>query len=562
MSFPHATAWLAALSVAVSTLYSASPCATAGQEPAKYIVLGAASDPKTFNPMLAQETSSTEILEFLFEGLTRFNPRTGAIDPALAERWETSADGLQWTFFLRKDARWSDGTAFSSDDVLFTFDLLYNPAILAAARDVFTFEGKPIKVEKKDDHTVIFTLPVPFAPFLLALGFSILPKHLLQEKLDSGAFQNSWGIDTDLKRIAGTGPFRFKSYRAGERVELEKNPFYWRKGPGGKSLPRLDKIIFLIIPSPEGRLLKFMEGETDAYGVTGLDYPVLSPKQEKLGFTLFRTGPGMGSNFIAFNQSSADPQKKALFGDPEFRRAVALSLDRQNMIDIILNRLGEKQCSPVSPSTPHFFNAEVPCHDYDPAGARSLLESRGFADRNGDGILETLDGKPLEFVLYTNADNPERVSIAQMAREDMHRAGIKVHLSVIEFNSLVTRLLVSRDWDAVLIGFTGSSEPHFGANVWKVDGRLHFWNTFENAKLNPSEARIDQIFSEAVRTIDTSARIRLYREWQAIAAKELPHIYTIMPEVIYAVNNRLLHVEPTVLGGIFYNIEELDVKRA
>lgn len=525
----------------------------------KTLVLAASAEPKTFNPILAQETSSTEVIQFLFDGLTWQDPRTGEVRGALAEKWETSPDGLVWTFFLRRGVKWSDGAEFTADDVTFTFDLIYNPSIIAAARDIFTLEGKSIAVRKIDPYTVQFTLPVPFAPFLIALGHPILPAHRLRPRLVAGTFPSSWGIDARLDEIAGTGPFRLRRYRPGEELELERNPYYWKTGSQGQRLPLIDGVEFLIIPSPEGRLLKFIEGETDAYAVGGLDFPVLSPRRKKLGFTLYRTGPGMGSSFLAFNLSDKDAGKKSLFNLLEFRRAVALALDRRNMIDIVENGLGEKQCSPLSPSTPFFYNPETPCLDYDPAEAVNILASLGFRDRNGDGILEDADGKPLEFVLYTNADNPERVSIAQMIRQDLERVGVRVHLSVLEFNALVSKLLVTKDWEAVLIGFTGSSDPHFGANVWKIGSSLHFWQSPEDAKSDASAVRIDEIFAEAVKCLEPEKRKTLYNEWQTIAARELPHIYTVLPEVIYAVRDRVKNVQPTVLGGIFYNIEEIDL---
>ena len=230
----------------------------------KTLVLSLAADPKSFNEMVAQETSTTEVTGFLFEGLTRLNTETGEAEARLAESWETSADGLVWTFHLRPGVLWFDGAPFGSRDVVFTFrDLIYNPSVLAAARDIFTLDGKPIRVEAPDEHTVRFTLPRPFAPFLLALGQSIFPEHALKQTVVSGHFSSTWGVNADPSTILGTGPFRLKKYVAGERVELIRNEQYWQRDEKGSQLPHLDRILMLIVPSPEGRLLKFLVGETD-----------------------------------------------------------------------------------------------------------------------------------------------------------------------------------------------------------------------------------------------------------------------------------------------------------
>src|SRR3989338_1619013 len=145
------------------------------------LVLSTTSDPRSFNSIIAQETSTTEITSLIFEGLTRTNGITLEVEPHLAERWEVSEGGMVWIFHLRHSVVWSDGHPFGADDVVFTFnDLIYNDKIPTSARDAFTVEGKIFKVEKIDEHTVRFELPVRFAPFLRGMGQAILHKHKLE----------------------------------------------------------------------------------------------------------------------------------------------------------------------------------------------------------------------------------------------------------------------------------------------------------------------------------------------------------------------------------------------
>src|SRR3989338_7315726 len=145
------------------------------------LVFSTISDPKSFNDIIAKETSTTLVTNHIFEGLTMTNAFTTKVEPHLAERWEVSEDGLRWTFHLRRDVLWSDGQPFGADDVVFTFnDLIYNPDIPSSARDIFTLDGREFKVERIDEHTVRFELPVRFAPFLRGMGQAILHKHKLE----------------------------------------------------------------------------------------------------------------------------------------------------------------------------------------------------------------------------------------------------------------------------------------------------------------------------------------------------------------------------------------------
>ena len=173
------------------------------------LVLATTSDPKSFNDIIAKETSTTEITGYMFEGLTRLNAFTLKVEGQLAQSWDVSPDGLQWTFHLRRGVQWFDGVPFTAADVVFTVnDLIYNPNIPSSSKDIFTINDQPFKVEKLDDYTVKFTLPLKFAPFLRAMSQSILPQHKLKKSVEEGHFNHTWGIDADPQEIIGTGPFR------------------------------------------------------------------------------------------------------------------------------------------------------------------------------------------------------------------------------------------------------------------------------------------------------------------------------------------------------------------
>ena len=276
------------------------------------LVISSISDPKSFNPILAKETSTTMVTNYIFEGLTTSNGITTEVEPNLARSWELDKTGLKWIFHLRQDVKWFDGHPFTADDVVFTFQkLIYNPDIPNSARDIFTIEGKIFQVEKKDQFTVKFTLPVKFAPFLRSMSQEILPQHVLEKVVKEGKFNSFWGLNTlqDKIEVVGTGPFKLKKYLAGQQVVLERNPLYWRKDQKSNRLPYLRRIVILIVQSQDTALLKFKEGELDYYSLRGSDYPLLKPEERGGNFTVYNTGPAFGTNFLVFNQNRGkDPE--------------------------------------------------------------------------------------------------------------------------------------------------------------------------------------------------------------------------------------------------------------
>ncbi len=517
------------------------------------------SDPKTFNDIVAQETSSSAVTSLIFEGLTSSDPLTLKVIPHLARSWETSPDGLSWVFYLRDDVFWSDGVKFTADDVVFTFnDLIYNDQIPSSSRDVFTVDGKIFKVEKIDDLTVKFTLPVKFAPFLRGMGQAILPKHCLVQHVEKKQFAFTWGIDTKPADIVGTGPFKLTQYRLGERLVFERNDKYWKKSAEGDALPYLDKIIMLIIPNPDTAILKFMDGELDYLSVKGVDYPLLKPQERFKGFTIYKAGANFGSNFVVFNLNPQASPKARWFSDLRFRQAVAHAIDKAQIIDIVNNGFGVPQDGPMSPSSGYFYNPNVQAYEYDLNKARGLLAQAGFV--NQGGVLKDKEGVPVEFNLYTNASADDRVQMATMIRHDLAQLGMKVNFLPLEFNSLVAKLTSTYEWEAVILGLTGGIEPHFGQNVWHSSGGLHMWHPKQKAAATEWEARIDAIYTKGVQELDEVKRKALYDEAQLIASEQVPLIYTVLGINMYAIRNKFGNVKPTAYSGALHNLDEIYIK--
>ncbi|MBU1862545.1 MAG: ABC transporter substrate-binding protein [Candidatus Omnitrophica bacterium] len=532
------------------------------------LVLSTTTDPKTFNPIVAQETSSTQILNHLFEGLTTIDPLSGEVIPHLAEQWTRNTDGTIWTFSLRQDVRWSDGRPFTARDVFFTFnELIYNPDIITPLKSIFTIDGKNIELSVIDEHTIRFILPSPFAPFLRSLGVSIMPKHVLESAVKNNTFNESWNIQTPLKEIVGTGVFTLARYKPGEKIVLRKNPYYWKKDSDNNRLPYLDEIVFLIIQSQDIALLKFKNGEIDVYGLRGIDYPWLKPLERKEGFTLYHLGPTMSRFFLTFNQNKGinphtskpyvTPVKLKWFTNRNFRKAIAHSINKRAIIDLVYNGLAIDHNTTMSPSSGFFYNPQVTAYDFDLEKARQLLREEGIRDQNNDGILEDSEGNPISFNLFISSGSQQGTQLANLIRKDLSSLGVDVNLIQMEFNTLANKIFFTYDWDTMLMGMTGGVEPHFGANVWFSSGPFHMWYPRQTEATMPWETRIDEIFRKGVQELDEEKRKVLYDEWQRIVAEEVPVIYTVIPLQITGVHDRLGNVKPMPLGGVLHNVEEI-----
>ena len=527
------------------------------------------SEPLTLNLAISTDSSSSGLLGYLYDGLTETSWLTDEVEPSLAESWERSDDGLTWTFQLRRDVTWHDGEPFTASDVDFTFNrIIYNDDIPARSRAAFEFryldeasgewEESPMTVTALDDYTVQCVLPVPFATFLRSMGTAIYPRHILEKHVDDGTFTETWDINTDPSEIIGTGPLTIGSYLPGERVVLERYPNYWLKDDAGNSLPYLDELVRVVVPDFESELASFKAGEADVHGVLGEELAGLEPLQEEGNFTIYRRGPAFGTTFMGFNMNpgmSADsgepyiaPEKLRWFQNTEFRQAVAHSIDKATIIDEVQHGVGYPQWSSISPATGDFHNPDVRKYAFDLEEANEILDSLGWTDTNGDGVREDDEGNEIAFSLVTNGDNSVRAEVGRLISENMKEIGLDVEYKLIEFGDLVTQLTATYDWEAMIIGFTGGTDPHGGITFWHSGESLHLWYPNQPSPATEWEAEIDELYVKASQELDRETRVGYYHRAQELAAENVPVIYTTLSERISAVRNVFGNSTPTLYG--------------
>lgn len=547
------------------------------------LVFSVISEPKTFNYVLSNEASS--VFGYIYEGLTTEDGLTGEIIPSLAESWQISPDGLQIVFTLREGLQWSDGEPLTVDDVVFTYnDLYFNEAIPTAIRDIMRIgeSGALPTVRKLDDRRVEFTIPEPFAPFLRNTGLAILPAHALKQSVETKdaegnpLFLSTWNTETPTDQIIGNGPYLLASYSPGQRVIFRRNPYYWRKDDQGNAQPYINELVWQVVESTDSALVQFRSGGLDIISVSPDYFSLMKREESKSDFTIYNGGPASGTTYLTFNlnrgsrngQPLVDPVQSRWFNQLEFRQAVAYAIDRDRMLNNIFRGLGAPQNSPISVQSPYYLSPEegLPVYDYNPEKAKELLRSAGF-QYNALGQLLDADGNRVRFTLITNSGNKIREAMGSQIKADLSQIGIQVDFTPLAFNTVVSKLSSSLDWEACLLGFTGGIEPNGGANVWLPNGRSHHFNKapqpgdapIEGRVVSEWEQRIGQLYIEGARTLDEAKRKAIYAQTQTITQENLPFIYLVNPLSFSAVRDHLQPIKFSALSGALWNLYELKI---
>ncbi len=534
--------------------------------------------PKTFNPWNAKDATSSTMGELMFDGLVATDPYTGEVVPQLAKSIKVLPSNKEYIITLRKGIKWSDGKPITAKDVVFT----WNDIIIAgygntSMLDSIMVNGKPPKVEFIDDYTVRFITPEPFAPFLRILGQSIAPKHILEPVVKKGKkeFASFWGVSTPPKNFVTSGKFKLKWYIPAQRVEFVKNPDYYVVDKKDQKLPYLDNYIMYIVGDLNNQVLKFEAGDIDILGVRGSNVARFKELEKNSDYKMYNLGPNTGTAFATFNMNRkkdengkyyVNPVKQKWFNDINFRKAVDYAIDRENMVSNVLHGVGAPLFTAESYSSMYLNHKLKKGHPKNIDKAKELLAKSGFK-WNKSGKLLDKDNNKVEFNLYTNAGNTEREAVGVMLKQDLEELGMQVNFKPIEFNVLVGKLNNSLDWDTIIIALTGSSlEPHGGKNVWTSTGALHLFDQRKEkdlkniADIREWEKELDYLFNLGAKTLDIDKRREIYDRYQEIVYNQAPMVYLYSSLRIFAIRKKFGNINPTKLGGMMHNLEEIYLK--
>src|SRR5271163_1097569 len=528
------------------------------------------SEPKTLNPVLAVDEPSRDVIRCLTADLIHINRGSLKTEPSLAKSWSVSRDGRQYTLHLRHGLRFSDGEPFNADDVIFSFQVYLDEKINSSQRDLLVVGGKPIVVVKVDAYTVRFELAQPYAAAeRLFDGVAILPRHLLESNYRGGSFSQAWSLSIPPNQFAGLGPFRLKEYVPGQRVVLERNPYYWKADTAGNQLPYLNEVVFLFVASEDAQVIRFQSGDTDVLSrFSAQNFAVLQKQQPEKRYHLDDLGPGLEYNFLFFNLNDLAPKglpeiakKQAWFQDLRFRQAVSAAIDRDGIVRLVYSGRATPIWDQVTPGNKLWLDDKIPHPTQSLEHARELLKSAGFSWKS-DGSLVDPHGDHVEFSILTSSSNAQRTKIATIIQDDLSQLGMTVQVVPLEFHAMVDRLLNTHNYEAAMMGLvSGDADPTSEMNVWLSSGETHLWRPRQEKPATPWESEMDRLMQEQLVTLDYAKRKKLYDRVQEIVAEELPVICLVSPNILVGAANRVGNFRPAILVPYaLWNIEELYVQ--
>lgn len=536
-------------------------------QPGGNLVITQRSEPRTFNPVTAVDQVALGIIDRMAADLVHINRQTQKTEPALAKSWKVSRDGTQFTFKLRRGLKFSDGVPFDADDVIFTFQVYLDEGVHSPRRDALLIGNKPVKVEKVDAYTVRIIFPSPYAPAERVFdGLTILPRHLLEQDYKAGKINQVWGVNVDASKIAGLGAYRLKQVVPGERIVLERNPYFWKVDSKGQRLPYTNELTFLIVPNQDAQVMRFQAG--DSHIISGLsadNFAALEPDQQKGHYKLYDAGPSLEYNFLMFNLNNDTEgrlpdvaRKQKWFRDVRFRQSISAAVDRAAIVRLVYHHRGAALASHVSPGNKQWFNPRVAITVQSAPRAKQLLKLAGFSWKP-DGALVDGRGQEVEFTMVVSSSNSQRIQMATLVQEDLKQIGIKAHIAPLEARAAADRLLRTHDYDAILMGLVpGDADPGPDMNVWLSTGETHLWHMGERTPATPWEAEIDGILQKQLVTLNYRKRKKLYDRMQEIEAEQLPMIYLATPDVLVGAQENLGNFRPAIIEQYsFWNAEEL-----
>ena len=538
--------------------------------PGGRLVLALKSEPKTLNPVLAQDAPSRDVIRCLTADLIHINRASQKTEPAIAKSWTVSRDGLQYTLHLRHGLHFSDGQPVDADDVVFSFHVYLDEKIDSPQRDLLVVGGKPITVQKVDSYTVRFEMAQPYAAAeRLFDGIAILPRHLLEGAYRSGGFSAAWNLSTPPSQFAGLGPFRLKEYVPGQHIVLERNPYYWKQDRSGNRLPYLNEIVFLFVSSEDAQVIRFQAGDADILSRFGAeDYQVLEKQETAKHYHLDDLGAGLEYNFLFFNLNDLAAKnlpevarKQAWFEDVRFRQAVSEAIDRDSIVRLVYDGRATPLWTQVTPGNRLWIDPNIPHAPRSLSHSRELLKSVGFSWKS-DGSLVDARGSAVEFSILSSSSNAQRMKIATLIQDDLTQLGMNVHVVSLDFHSMVDRLLTTYDYEAAVMGLvSGDADPTSEMNVWMSNGDTHLWHPNQSKPATPWEAEMDRLMQQQLVTLDYAKRKKLYDRVQEIVVQELPVICLVSPNILVGASDRVGNFQPAILDPYtLWNIDELYIR--
>ncbi|UEM23074.1 ABC transporter substrate-binding protein [Skermanella mucosa] len=467
---------------------------------------------------LNQQGPTQTVAGKIYEGLLRYDHDLNPM-PGLAESWEVSPDGLTYTFKLRRNAKWHDGTPFTAKDVVFTTSK-FLPEVHPRARANFSHVES---IEAPDDYTVTFKLKQPFPAFMKAFEVSsapMMPAHIYEGTDYKQNPKNSTPI--------GTGPFKFEQWVKGSHIHLVRNADYYLDGK-----PYLDGIYFRVIPDAASRALALESGQVDISQFNDVE-PFDVPRLKELPHLTMTT---KGYEFVAPLSWIEINTRTAPLDDKRFRQALAHGLNREFIRDRIWFGLGRVATGPVNSVTP-FYEPDVPQYEYDTDKAEELLDEMGL-EADGSGVRAEITLTPMPY-------GETWARLGEYIKQSWGKIGVKVNLESTDVAGWVQKV---SNWDyrATNNFVYQYGDPSLGVARTYISDNIRKGVMFSNT-MGYSNPKVDELFAKAAVENDPKQRGAQLSEAQKILVGDMPVIWLLEMEFPTFVNKRVHNAVTTAIG--------------
>jgi peptide/nickel transport system substrate-binding protein len=472
--------------------------------------MGSTNDIDGFNPFKIVEIPSYELMGLTYDLLVDTSPKDSSPVPGLADSWETSDDGLTWTFHLNKDAKWHDGKPVTSEDVAYTYQ-----RILDEEQGLYIDAVKQIdSIETPDEHTVVFKTKKPSVQMLNTYVY-ILPKHIWEKvpEEETKSFKN--------EPVIGSGPFQAVEWSEGQFARLETNPDYFR------GIPKIDEIIFQFYDNDDTMVQALKNGEVDYIynmpinlfkslenqeGIETNSAP--DPGFTELGFNLYEPTPEAIEEFGAPKKTTGNP---ALL-DPLVREAINWAIDEEALTEKILQGEGVSGTTVVPPALAN-YHLEIPDSEiqgFDIERSKELLAQAGWEDTNGDGTVDK-NGEELQLRLFVRTEDADAETQGAFLEDWFKEAGIGLETKAMGDTAL-TDAIYAADYDMFIWGWGSEADPDFILSVLTCDQFMGWSDTFW------CDGEYSRMYQEQKQQLDLDERAATIKEMQRIAYEDNPYV--------------------------------------
>lgn len=479
-------------------------------------------DIASLNPVLASSRWDRYVAFYLFTPMVRLDANLQAI-PGLAEKWEISEDGRQYTFHINPKATFSDGSPVRASDVLFTLRKIVDPQT-EAPQIAGGYEKLDLRATRVvDDRTIIIAFKEALAPQLVHFNdLLVLPEQIYSK----GNFKTDFA-----SRAVGTGPYRLVRREPGNQVILERRSDYW------ETKPHLETVIFKVISDDMTAWNAMKRGDIDETIITSDTWANESRRPELQKSIDFRRFYTLQYNYVPWNN------RNPILSDRRVRRALTMCIDLQSMINNLFHGTARAMNGPFTPDQ-WSYNPEVPVVQYDPMGAQRLLNSIGWLDTNGDGILDK-GGKPLKVEMLITGGNSPSAPFAQLFQAELKKIGVQLDVTTLDPSAFIQRVLSGNYGGAYL--------------SWDLDPDPDPFSLFHSSQMPPhgqnfvfySNPEADRLIEAGRREFNRSKRIDIYRQLHRILADDQPYTWTVQVSSKWAVSKRLRNVKDSKGWGLF-----------